>query len=70
MNLTTLPPPLAMMSPTTATTATTAEILNLGLAAVKTRLHRARLFLRRELAAYFAEETEEEFFGPRYARAS
>jgi hypothetical protein len=59
-----------MMSPTTATTATTAEILNLGLAAVKTRLHRARLFLRRELAAYFAEETEEEFFGPRYARAS
>ena len=34
-------------------TATTAEILGLESAAVKTRLHRARLFLRLELSSYF-----------------
>jgi len=33
-------------------TATTAEMLGLGSAAIKTRLHRARLFLRRELSSY------------------
>ena len=34
-------------------TGETAKILDLGIPAVKSRLHRARLFLRRELAAYF-----------------
>jgi len=34
-------------------TASTAAILGLGIPAVKTRLHRARLFLRAELASYF-----------------
>ena len=33
-------------------TAETAAVLGLGIAAVKTRLHRARLFLREELAVY------------------
>ena len=47
-------------------TATTAEILDLSPAAVKTRLHRARLFLRAELAAYFGAEAR----STGYARAS
>ena len=34
----------------------TATILELGISAVKVRLHRARLRLRELLAAYFAEE--------------
>jgi len=34
-------------------TGETASILGLGIPAVKTRLHRARLFLRAELAGYF-----------------
>jgi RNA polymerase sigma-70 factor (ECF subfamily) len=34
-------------------TAETAQILGLGVSAIKTRLHRARLFLREALAAYF-----------------
>lgn len=35
------------------TTEETAEMLELSVPAVKSRLHRARLFLRRELADYF-----------------
>ena len=50
-------------------TATTAEILGLESAAVKTRLHRARLFLRRELSSYFDPQTKETL-GPRHAQAS
>ena len=34
-------------------TAETASILELGISAVKSRLHRARLYLRKELAEYF-----------------
>ena len=34
-------------------TAETAGILELGISAVKSRLHRARLYLRKELAEYF-----------------
>ena len=40
-------------------TATTAEMLGLGSAAIKTRLHRARLFLRRELSSYFDPQAKE-----------
>ena len=47
----------------------TGEILGLGSAAVKTRLHRARLFLRRELASYFAAEAKSTVAAG-YARAS
>lgn len=36
----------------------TAGILDLSIAAVKTRLHRARLFLRSELADYFEKRAE------------
>lgn len=50
-------------------TAATAEILGLGSAAVKTRLHRARLFLRRELASYFDAEAKGSL-GTQYPRAS
>jgi DNA-directed RNA polymerase specialized sigma24 family protein len=50
-------------------TATTAEILGLESAAVKTRLHRARLFLRRELSSYFDPQTKEAL-GTRHAQAS
>ena len=50
-------------------TAATGEILGLGSAAVKTRLHRARLFLRRELASYFAAEAKSTVAAG-YARAS
>ena len=50
-------------------TATTAEILGLESAAVKTRLHRARLFLRRELSSYFDPQTKETL-GTRHAQAS
>ena len=50
-------------------TATTAEILGLESAAVKTRLHRARLFLRRELSSYFDPQTKEAL-GTRYTQAS
>lgn len=35
--------------------AETAEVLGISLAAMKSRLHRARLFLRDRLASYFAE---------------
>ena len=38
-------------------TADTAEILNLSPEAVKSRLHRARLFLREQLAHYFTESS-------------
>ena len=38
-------------------TGETANILGLSIAAVKTRLHRARLFLREELAGYFERQT-------------
>jgi RNA polymerase sigma-70 factor (ECF subfamily) len=38
----------------------TAGILELGLSAVKSRLHRARLYLRRELAEYFDRRTHPE----------
>ncbi|RMG90793.1 MAG: sigma-70 family RNA polymerase sigma factor [Chloroflexi bacterium] len=38
-------------------TAETAQILNLTPGTVKVRLHRARLQLREQLAAYFAEQT-------------
>jgi RNA polymerase sigma-70 factor (ECF subfamily) len=34
----------------------TARMLELGVPAVKTRLHRARLHLRRELASYFGRQ--------------
>lgn len=34
----------------------TADILEMGIPAVKSRLHRARLFLRRELAGYFEKQ--------------
>jgi DNA-directed RNA polymerase specialized sigma24 family protein len=37
-------------------TADTAQILNLSPEAVKTRLHRAHLFLRDRLAGYFTED--------------
>jgi RNA polymerase sigma-70 factor (ECF subfamily) len=37
----------------------TAESLGLSVAAVKSRLHRARVFVRRELARYFADKTED-----------
>ena len=50
-------------------TAATAQMLGLGSAAVKTRLHRARLFLRRELASYFDAEAKA-VPSARYARAS
>lgn len=40
------------------TTQETAEILDLGIPAVKSRLHRARLYLRRALAAYFERQPE------------
>ena len=46
--------------------ATTADILYLSPAAAKTRLHRARLFLRAKLAAYFGAEAR----STGYARAS
>jgi RNA polymerase sigma-70 factor, ECF subfamily len=36
----------------------TAEALELNIPAVKSRLHRARLYLRRELAAYFDRDTD------------
>ncbi|HEC22560.1 MAG TPA: sigma-70 family RNA polymerase sigma factor, partial [Chloroflexi bacterium] len=36
-------------------TAETGEVLNLSIPAVKSRLHRARLFLRERLSEYFAE---------------
>ena len=36
----------------------TAAILDLSIAAVKTRLHRARLFLRSELADYFEKQAK------------
>jgi len=35
----------------------TAEALQLSVAAVKSRLHRARVFVRRELAGYFADRS-------------
>jgi RNA polymerase sigma-70 factor (ECF subfamily) len=38
-------------------TAETGEVLDLSEGAVKTRLHRARLWLRERLSAYFAERT-------------
>ncbi len=50
-------------------TATMAEMLGLGSAAVKTRLHRARLFLRQELSSYFDTQAKEAL-GTRYAQAS
>jgi DNA-directed RNA polymerase specialized sigma24 family protein len=50
-------------------TATTAEMLGLGSAAIKTRLHRARLFLRRELSSYF-DPRAKEALGTRYTQAS
>ena len=37
----------------------TAEVLGISLAAMKSRLHRARLFLRERLSAYFAERLKE-----------
>ena len=40
------------------TTEETAGILELGVPAVKSRLHRARLYLRRALAAYFEKQPE------------
>ena len=40
-------------------TAETAQILGLGVSAIKTRLHRARLFLREALAAYFDRRVPE-----------
>ena len=49
-------------------TGETARILGLGLAAVKTRLHRARLFLRGELAEYF--ERQDAGIDPREWRPS
>ena len=36
----------------------TAEMLKLSVAAVKSRLHRARVFVRRELAGYFQDRAE------------
>jgi RNA polymerase sigma-70 factor (ECF subfamily) len=41
------------------TTAETAEILDISTQAVKTRLHRARAFLRNELAGYYREHEPE-----------
>ncbi len=41
-------------------TAETAGILELGISAVKSRLHRARLYLRQELAEYFDRRTRRE----------
>jgi len=38
----------------------TAEVLGVSLAAMKSRLHRARLFLREQLSAYFAEQLADE----------
>lgn len=38
----------------------TAEVLGVSLAAMKSRLHRARLFLREQLSAYFAEQLANE----------
>ncbi len=38
----------------------TAEVLGISLAAMKSRLHRARLFLREQLSAYFAEQLANE----------
>ena len=40
------------------TTEETAGILELGIPAVKSRLHRARLYLRRELAGYFEKQID------------
>ena len=40
------------------TTEETAGILELGIPAVKSRLHRARLYLRRELAGYFEKRID------------
>ena len=37
----------------------TAQALNLSVPAVKSRLHRARLFVRRELAGYFADKAKD-----------
>ena len=34
----------------------TAEMLKLSVPAVKSRLHRARIFVRRELAGYFRDQ--------------
>ena len=48
-------------------TAETAQILGLGVSAIKTRLHRARLFLREALAAYFdrrVPERSEDIWSP------
>ena len=50
-------------------TATTAEMLGLGSAAVKTRLHRVRLFLRQQFSSYFDTQAKEAL-GTRYAQAS
>jgi len=36
----------------------TAEMLKLSVPAVKSRLHRARVFVRRELAGYFRDQTK------------
>lgn len=36
----------------------TAEMLKLSIPAVKSRLHRARVFVRRELAGYFQDQTK------------
>ena len=41
-------------------TAETAGILELGISAVKSKLHRARLYLRQELAEYFDRRTRRE----------
>ena len=50
-------------------TATMAEMLGLGSAAVKTRLHRARLFFHQGMASYFDTQAKEAL-GTRYAQAS
>ena len=46
-----------------------ADILGLSLPAVKSRVHRARLALRRSLAQYFAGETGTEVAGPAKAHS-
>ena len=50
-------------------TATMAEMLGLGSAAVKTRLYRARLFFHQGLSSYFDTQAKEAL-GTRYAQAS